>query len=149
MCGSVQPWGSGGEGHIYLTAGSELFLALTSAQVNYGGPDKAAEAFTCDTRSLVLRVVHPPLLLNLDWFLFLQTQACVLLFEDHKVSSPGKTFCPVLLEFESQGPQLFVLTRLKCLCGKLYRPQVIGDRLKGARSDNNLTHLSFSKVKRP
>lgn len=88
----MQPWGSGGEGHIYLTAGSGLFLALTSAQVNYGGPDKAAEAFTCDTRSLVLRVVHPPLLLNLDWFLILHTRACVLLFYATKFHHQAKLF---------------------------------------------------------
>lgn len=130
MCGSVQPWSSGGEGHIYLTAGSGLFLALTSAQVNYGGPDKAAEAFTCDTRSLVLRVVHPPLLLNLDWFLILHTQACVLLFEDHKVSSLGKTFCPLCcLSLSHKVHSCLFWLDVKCLSGKLYMPQVIGDRL--------------------
>lgn len=91
----VQPRASGGEVHSYLTAGSELFLALTSAQVNHGGLDKAVEAFTCGTRLLVLRGVHPLLLLNLDLFLILQAQVCVLLFEGHNVSSPGKTFCPL------------------------------------------------------
>lgn len=66
QCGSVQPLVSGGDGRRCLTAGSELFLALTSAQVNLGGPDKAAEAFTWGTPSIVLRVSPPPPLLKLD-----------------------------------------------------------------------------------